>query len=201
MDIAIAQRKYQTFALILCYVVPLIWAFVFLFLGVYGAADVYCSIRSSLPNSEQLMYNFLAYFGILFLTIIFNVYCYIKVIWIMKNSGFGKEANAIFFELLLYPLGLIICYSFTCADRIYLSFGEKITWLEYVHVFLLQLQGFVNALIYGMNYQVRTQIRRMFKRCKNRVTTSARSLMGKRSESESIMADRASSEMSLNLNH
>jgi len=72
----------------------------------------------------------------------------------MAREGNFRISNNLY-ELLIYPLGIFVCYAWLFLER----FDSSYNAIRMIDIFGQQLQGLINFLIYGMNYQTRTQLK------------------------------------------
>ena len=63
-----------------------------------------------------------------------------------------------------YPIVLIVCWTAGTFNRIYTIFEEHEVWMVAIHVFFGGLQGFLNALVYGANENVKLKITGIFRK-------------------------------------
>jgi len=151
----ISPNKYVL--LLFCGVIPLVISIIPLILGLYGSSGVLCWIRISLDNWEEFTVSISIYFSYFVLIFMYNVYVHAKtLLYIRKMIADSSE----FYQLLLYPMILLVCNSVGLANRVYISFwdGNSVE-LRVLTAFLFQIQGFLNAMIYGMNYKVRQEVK------------------------------------------
>ena len=151
--------------LMICFMIPLIISFIPLVAtNWYGNASIYCWISESLNPTLDTILVTLFFYGWYPLAVIFNIVFYCKAIALLKHNATTTESKATFYQLLFYPLILILCWSPAFVDRYEISLnGVNNTTLRFFHVFLVQFQGFLNSIAYGMNYYVRSAIKSKFK--------------------------------------
>ena len=112
---------------------------------------------------------------------IFYIPLWITIIWILYSSfvvnryfkklisnsqenNFNVQKSNL--KLQYFPIVLIFCWSFATIHRIYNIFSSKNTidfYLEFFHVTFISLNGFFNALIYGINNKILQLIKSKFK--------------------------------------
>jgi hypothetical protein len=144
---------------ILSWLSPLIFAAVPLFLNAYGPSNLYCWIQ----GQQLLLIIFLLYapMGIL---LIMLVYFYCQIIRGLKVDATDSETKAMLYELLFYPIGVILNYLVSAFDRFFnIGLGWNILYIAYFHLFVKQAQGFINALVYGGSSKVRKAIKAAWK--------------------------------------
>ena len=93
------------------------------------------------------------------------------IIWCLMASTnlrllLGRKTSREFLSLLYYPLMLALCNSGVLADGLYRQYinAEGIIALQYYAVIMRQLQGFLNAMVFILNRQVRRAVRRRVKK-------------------------------------
>ena len=59
------------------------------------------------------------------------------------------------YELFIYPFGILLCYFWFFLE----SLDNENNFIRTADVFFQQSQGFINFLIFGLNYQTRTYIK------------------------------------------
>ena len=85
-----------------------------------------------------------------------------------KSSNFIKKLNAskdvsVLKRLQLYPLILVFCWFWGTINRIYSIFYKTPPiWLQGLHIFFGNLQGIINAIIYGLTGKVKALLREKF---------------------------------------
>ena len=149
-------HKYVT----ICFTIPFILSFIPLIKGWYGNATIFCWISGSLNSTEGIVVELCFYYGWFIVAVVFNTVCYTKAIALLKKNAATAESKASFYQLLFYPLILVICWSVGLVDRFEIALNNlNDPTLRVSHVFLIQIQGFLNALAYGANYAVRSAIK------------------------------------------
>jgi len=120
----------------------------------YGRAGLYCWIEDQEIVKDSLM-RFAMFYIPLWIALSFNIYAYLRVIAFIKKYISTTLEVRFVHRLKYYPMVLVICWTFPTINRIYNIFGEEVKALTYLHVIFGGLQGFLNALVYGANDQVR----------------------------------------------
>lgn len=83
-----------------------------------------------------------------------------------KMEGEGNDhISKKLYELLVYPLGIVICYMWFLVN----GFSSGYGFIRKMDIFSQQMQGLVNFFIFGMNYQTRTQIKGYWQRISGRM--------------------------------
>jgi len=99
--------------------------------------------------------RFFQFYIPLWIALGFNIYAYVKVIkFIRKHLSRDMEVRFIH-RLKYYPLVLAFCWSFATVNRLYEIVGKEIFILTVLHHGCGGLQGFLNAIVYGMNENVK----------------------------------------------
>ena len=163
--------------LMICFISPLIISFIPLVTtNWYGNASIYCWISASLDPTLDTILVTLFFYGWYPLAVIFNIVFYCKAISLLQNNATTIESKATFYQLLFYPLILILCWGPAFVDRYEISlYGINNTTLRFFHVFLVQFQGFLNSIAYGMNYYVRSALKSKFKSLFRKISQSGSS--------------------------
>jgi hypothetical protein len=147
-------KELENTYLIVCYFVPLVIALVYWIVITADGADFglnnpICMIQDA---KWELAFGFYIPFVAVF---IFNLYCYLKIVTVLTSDG-ASVGWAL--QFMVYPLILFLCTLFACVDRYLQAQGVNVPMLEYLHVFFIQLQGFLNFVVYGFNEGVRRQV-------------------------------------------
>lgn len=80
------------------------------------------------------------------------------------DGEYGPELErirGILTRLCLYPLVMVLCWSFASVDRLQHSFSpdDPSIMLTYLHLIFANLNGFVNAVVYGFNETLRGDLK------------------------------------------
>ena len=131
-------------------------------LGPFQGSEIsYCWIKNNYSGSI-----FITYWIPLALTSAFGLYCYVRSVLIVKRTV-SKEVSKEFWPLLLFPLIQILCNSGGAIRRISIILGDSYSvHLEILHIICAKGQGLLEALAYGLNVGVRTEIYKLW--CKKR---------------------------------
>lgn len=118
-----------------------------------GYSYLVCWIRNDLSRLETLILVFAEFYGILPLVLLVNLYCFIKTINHTRGSMSKRQA----YQLLFFPLVLLVCFLGALVDRIVMSKDTDSgpVWLRIWNISGAQFFGFLNALIYGYNKNIR----------------------------------------------
>ena len=134
----------------------------------YGAAGSWCWIKKS---NRSLFWRMFEFYIPLWIAIIYNSYAYYKVIKWLKLTMQDNMDNRIIKRFMAYPMILFFCWFFASYNRIHTLFYKESMVLNVLHRLFGSLQGLLNAIIYGMNQNVRREVKRfmrnhwLFKNC------------------------------------
>lgn len=158
------------------------------FIGAFGDAGLWCWITPSHPMTQ-----FFCYYLLLILVFIFNM---IVLVWVglaLRNDA-SSQTNTVTIRLLSYILVFFVIRIWSVTDRIIdYATGQPVLALAMLHSFFSPLQGFCNAVVYGMNRQVLnewrySQLYARFCCCRNRAyIDSVQLLHEQHSEHDGIM--------------
>jgi len=110
-----------------------------------------------LESWDQFRISIGIYYGFFFLLMVYNVVVHMKTILYLRKTV-AKSSE--FYQLLLYPAGTLLSSSVSFADRMYISlWNGNSTVLKVITVLLIELQGIIDAVIYGTGYNVRQVIK------------------------------------------
>jgi len=148
----------QKLTICICLVIPLAISAIPLFFGWYGASGLFCWVRISLESWDQFIISMGIYYGFFFVLMVYNVVVHVKTILYLRKTV-AKSSE--FYQLLLYPAGTLLSSSVSFADRIYISlWNGNSTVLKVITVLLIEMQGIIDAVIYGTGYNVRQVIKK-----------------------------------------
>jgi len=138
--------------------------------GLYVGKDIsYCWFWKSGHNTVSFA---LAYYAPLILTTLFNVYCYVTSVIIVRKT-YSKEESRQFYQFLFFPILQLVCNSDSAvrALSIWLS-GTKsgLVSVEVIHIILHKGEGFLEAIVYMLNPQVRKDVQKVW--CAKRNTNN-----------------------------
>lgn len=166
-DLAI-DRKERRFLLI-CNFVPLVASVVPLSFEKYGYSEGWCSIEET--GSDYVFETILrtvVFYGPLCGVFAYSIYTYHKVNkevrkYSVRTSSEGSfnSAQSTLYKLYMYPVVLVVSYSVVMIYRAYnfITMGESVYVLALLSIALISLNGFLNALVYGLNKHVRQALR------------------------------------------
>jgi len=134
----------------------------------FGQSGSWCWIKRS---NVSLFWRFFEFYIPLWWAIVYNAYTYYKVIQFLKQEMQENVDDRLIKRFMLYPLILVFCWMFATINRINTLFFKESLTLNILHRLFGSLQGILNAIIYGMNQNVRREIKIymrqhwLFKRC------------------------------------
>jgi len=111
---------------------------------------------------------------------VYNVVVHMKTILYLRKTV-AKSSE--FYQLLLYPALTFLSSSVSFADRMYISlWNGNSTVLKVITTFIIEMQGMLDAVVYGASYNVRQVIKKSCGRGFSR-SHELSSIRGSRSES------------------
>jgi hypothetical protein len=117
--------------------------------GAFGDAGLWCWIMNTYPKTQ-----FLCYYLILILVFFCNITVLVLVGLALRNDA-SSNTNTVTIRLLSYLFVFFIVRIWSVIDRLTeLITGNPSLALAILHSIFSPLQGFCNALVYGMNRQV-----------------------------------------------
>jgi len=129
----------------------------------YGWFGSYWGITCTINTEEDASQLFTAYvYGIYLptsLTFVVMSGFYLKSLMYLRSFADPSLARKICYETVLYPIVFFLGYIFLVVSSLVNNMeGNDIFWLELVALILRRLQGFFDAVIYGYNPQVRSEV-------------------------------------------
>ena len=102
----------------------------------------------------------------LWIVLIYNTFTYIRVVRYIKNNNIGIEdpdiKRTLILKMRIYPIILVICQTPVTLIR-FTSFTITPPWWAIVIAGCgTSINGFCNAIAYGITYEVRSKIRNFF---------------------------------------
>jgi len=163
------------------------------YLKLLGSADLWCWIDGAWWVRAIFFYIPL----VVILTYIAVIYVIVSHTLSKENSWADSEieedrSQSILITFRWYLLSLAICWLPAIINRAQNALSdERWPWLFGMHAFLVPLQGFFNALIYGFNDEVRSKLARYFwcLRCRPRWTGGTSFLSGGSRDSTNLLRD------------
>ena len=144
-------------ALIFCLGIGLLVASMPLTFDGYSNVGTWCAVKVTKdmsPPEHAFVYG--AIYGIIWVTMSWNIFMYIIVINKYKKIQFERPSDLFLVtRLKLYPIVLFVCYLPITISRILQSAGEVSDLFELVASFLLRLLGFGNAVVYGYSPEIK----------------------------------------------
>ncbi len=119
------------------YFLPFLVSFIPALTDDYGPSGIYCWIHAYDNNkARNLVYRLLMFYIPLWIAIIFNFYCYIRVLLFLRSVvSHDSPEIKIVKKLMLYPLILVFCWVWGSFNRIYVFYHTEILWMAACHVF------------------------------------------------------------------
>jgi len=127
-------------------------AFLPLALDEYTALSSWCWISG---DGEGTVLRWTSFYGILWFFFAWICYVYISLWWHLKDLPDKSKVPRIVYRLWIYPLVLLICYGPASVRRVWNLVGSPPFSLAVVHICFASLHGFVNAMAYGRNSDIR----------------------------------------------
>lgn len=134
--------------------------------GNYGSAAGWCWIDVIKNSTAGTVWRFFCFYIPLWAVCIYNLVVYAKVRKRLQETAEreGKLPDRVkrLTRLVYYPLILVVCYIFGTINRIVSIFSRPVFGIVIIHAVGMSSQGTLNAIVYGMNPQVKNKIRAIF---------------------------------------
>ena len=142
----------------------------------YGEKIEWCWISAEKGKVAAIVWQLVQFYGPLWTVFAVNLYCVVGVWKIAKAdlTDFDNPPEVVSEQmrkpksLLWYPFVLLICWLVGTVDQIYGYFDppahESSFYLAVFHFSLGSLQGFGNAIVYGFNDEVRSELKKKWSR-------------------------------------
>jgi hypothetical protein len=147
----------------LCWGLPLLLLVVAAGTGSFGDAGLWCWIKPSFPLTQLL-----CYYLWLIVVFVFNSVIFVLVVLHMRHDAKAAATqNAVTRRLLTYLLVFFFVRCWSVFDRLNdaASPGNPSYALAVLHSIFSPLQGFCNALVYGLTRSVVEEWKALFRRC------------------------------------
>ncbi|EAS07277.1 7 transmembrane receptor (secretin family) protein (macronuclear) [Tetrahymena thermophila SB210] len=158
-------EKYTKYYLFVSFVIPLIIAVIPAIAGKYkNEAPFYCWLDQK-DYSYYVVFAFVFFYGVLWVSVLFFIFCLIRVYRYIKFVGLERPAAQFYKKLLNFPVIMMICWLPSTINRIIDWFNEDYSthqWTYFMHICFDILASILNVCIYGFNEQVRREFRRYF---------------------------------------
>lgn len=142
--------------LIFGYGIPLIVALVPAITKSYDEIYFYCWIQGNIDE----YYITLFYLIPLWLTVIYLVYTIFKVRDYLLKAGLMEEGLTFYRRIKFYPITLLVANGFSTVHRTLLLCKVDLPGILFIlDNTLTNLQGFLNAIYYGLNYSVQKELK------------------------------------------
>ena len=129
----------------------------------YAYVGGWCWISTSSIKAD--IYRYALFYFWVWVVILFDIYAYVKVILKVKKEStikdsFLHEGRVLVNRLRLYPMILVICFTPLTITRIMQTISDDTpVWLLIFSTATSNLLGFFNAVLYGFNDSVRSELR------------------------------------------
>jgi hypothetical protein len=163
------RRTFSRFAAV-CFGIPLVLTILPAFDSAYGAAGGICWMKET-----KEYWRFIAFFVPLWLAVLFNSVVYVRVLRLLHRTvsiagpddAVAQSIRTMMTRLSIYPFILVAVWLFASISRIYeAATGNQSMALYVLGLGLADMQGFLNALAYGLSGAVRGALKDSFsKRC------------------------------------
>jgi hypothetical protein len=177
LDIATKEMRY----VMLCNLVPLVACLLPLVFDKYGYAEGWCSVEESGHDFvREMVLRVLVFYGPLYLVFGYSSYTYHRVRKELRKFTEDNDSmdtlKVFMHKLYLYPVVLMLSYGFVTVFRIYtfIFMGGHHFVFSFVSALLISLNGFLNAVVYGVNKQVQQSLK---DKCRGRSRRSSLSFL------------------------
>eukprot|EP01017_Pseudomicrothorax_dubius_P036483 TRINITY_DN5227_c0_g1_i4.p1 TRINITY_DN5227_c0_g1~~TRINITY_DN5227_c0_g1_i4.p1 ORF type:complete len:198 (+),score=23.79 TRINITY_DN5227_c0_g1_i4:458-1051(+) len=129
----------------------------------YGPAGGWCWIRLRKDQLTRGMIMSLVFFYIpLWVAVVYNLRTYMKVVEFLREYLDERLDQKLVRRISLFPMILVVCWSFATIDKFYNFFGKKKFILTALHIAFSCMQGLLNAIVYGMNKTIQLVLQESF---------------------------------------
>jgi len=147
--------------ILICIVLPIAIGTVPFAMDWYGSSYILCWVKAdetTLSLMDQFLISVWAFYWIFVVVFFYNLYKYAKLIMFLRKHF---ENRSEIYQLLFYPGILFVCNVPAVVFRLCFTFygADTSVTLGIVAGVCFQIQGFLNALIYGTNYTVKTAVK------------------------------------------
>jgi len=152
------------------YILPLVYPIVGLSSNWLGRSGRWCWITQSESFTSTWFYTWTVY-STIWLLILLNIFFTVLIIkYLNKISAISRvekeKISKFIFKLIQYPAIQIICILPATINRlVYEFYGEYNSYVEFVCLIFISIQGICYAICYGYNPQVRTALIQSFTKC------------------------------------
>jgi hypothetical protein len=130
-----------------------------------GADRPWCWLTNHASQHESLEMEMIQQFALFYVPAVvvfcYNVMIYIKLAGIVHGTELGSNIRK---RVLLYLLVFLLCSVWGLAHRLYQAFTpghQPLKWLSYAEAAIGPLQGFLNAIVYGISAKVVARYKRL----------------------------------------
>ena len=155
-------EKYFRILLLITLSLSIIFAVIPLIRRDYAYVGGWCWITTS--NERAIIYRDVLFYAWIWLTIACIIYVYYRVIRKIKadltfKETFLDEGKVLVNKLMWYPLIIVICFTPITALRIAQAMDSNVQiWFVIFSTALNNLLGCLNAIVYGFNDSVRSEV-------------------------------------------
>ena len=155
-------EKYFRILLLITLSLSIIFAVIPLITRDYAYVGGWCWITAR--NERAIIYRDALFYAWIWLTIACIIYVYYRVIRKIKadltfKDTFLDEGKVLVNKLMWYPLIIVICYTPITALRISQAFDSNVPiWFISFSTALKNLLGCLNAIVYGFNDSVKSEV-------------------------------------------
>lgn len=153
---------------LICYGVPIVVSLLPFFSGSYGSSLEWCGLQN---NRNGAIWQVIIFYGPLWTAFAVNTYCYWEIrqyLGQVLNELVGitdeerKEKLRVVNRLKWYPWVLLVCWLGGTVDCIhdYIRPEQPVFVLSLLHYTCASLQGVGNALVYGCNSTVTSELKK-----------------------------------------
>lgn len=130
-----------------------------------GADRPWCWLTNHASQHESLEMEMIQQFALFYVPAVvvfcYNVMIYIKLAGIVHGTELGANIRK---RVLLYLLVFLLCSVWGLVHRLYQAFTpghQPLKWLSYAEAAIGPLQGFLNAIVYGVSAKVIARYKRL----------------------------------------
>lgn len=156
-------EQYLLLYLIAGFGIPMIIALIPAVTRTYDEIYFYCWIQGSIDNYYIIFFYLIP----LWFTIIYIIYTIYKVKNFLEKQGLMEENHTFYARIRFYPLVLILANGFSTLHRTLLLINvDPPDFFFIIDHTLTNFQGFLNAIYYGLNYNVQKELKNYFSKRK-----------------------------------
>jgi len=138
---------------------PIIPSAIGIYYGWFGSYwGIACTIKTG-DASQSLIAYWYGFYLPTGLTFVVMTGLYLKSLVYLRSFADPSLAKKICYETVFYPIVFLLGYGLFFVDNMIFE-GDSVFWLALVALILRRLLGFFDAVIYGYNPQVRSELAR-----------------------------------------